>query len=183
MFGDPAALAVGAPILAAIVLMRAPVVRERRMIVMTLLVMGWFGGALSLAIVDPATALRVSAAIEGRTGDPERGDALAAGGAMIGREGIVVDSENAPAFIVGRGSARSVFDPSSETFALTVLFARLDAPYIAVPDPQSVTGASDRLNKAFPRLYRDGASGYRVIYQNVSWRIFERVRENRDHKD
>jgi hypothetical protein len=183
VFGDPAALAVGAPVLAAIVMTHVPVVRERPAAVVALLVIGWIGGAFSLAIVDPVTALRVTAALDGRAGDHDRIDALAAGGAMIGRDGILVDTENAPAIVVGRGGARGVFDPSSEPFALAVLLARLDAPFVAVPDPQSITGASDRLNKAFPTLYRDGAAGYRIVYQNITWRLFQRIRDSKVYKD
>ena len=57
-----------------------------------------------------------------------------------------------------------------------MLFARVDTPLIAVSDPQSPAGVNDRLNKAFPLLYRDGAAGYRVIYQNNTWRLFGKER-------
>ena len=177
LFGDPTSLAVAAPVLAAMVMTRVPVVRERLSIVIPLLAAGWIGGALSLALVDPATASRVSAVLDGRAGDHERADALAVGGAMIGRDGVLVDSQNAPAVAVGRGGARGVFDPSSEPFALALLLTRLDAPFVAIPDPQSPTGVGDRLNKAFPALYRDGAAGYRAVYQNITWRLFERIRD------
>jgi hypothetical protein len=148
-----------------------------------LLVIGWLGGVLCLMLIDPATAARVSAVIENRGGDPERLDTLVAGGVMIGRDGVLVDSHNAPAFVVGRGSARGVFDPSSEPFALAVLLTRLDAPLVAVPDPQSVIGVGDRLNKIFPTLFRDGARGYRIIYQNMTWRLFERTPDKAVSKD
>jgi hypothetical protein len=171
LFGDPTAIAVAAPVLTAIVVARAPVLRERLWLFLLLLVLGWFGGVASLAIIDPATVTRVSAVIEGRNGDTERLDALAAGGAMIGHDGILADTDNAPAIVLGRGRASGLFDPSSEPFELALLFARLDAPFVAVPDPHSATGANDRLNKTFPALYRDGAPGYHVIYQNTTWRL------------
>lgn len=182
-FGDPTALAVAAPVLAAIVLTRVPIVRERLATIIPLLVIGWLGGVLSIALIDPATAARVSAALEGRGGDLERVDTLAAGGGLIGRDGVLVDSHNAPALVVGRGGARGVFDPSSEPFALALLLARLDAPFIAVPDPQSLIGVSDRLNKAFPTLFRDGARGYRIIYQNNTWRLYAKIQDNGAGKD
>jgi hypothetical protein len=55
---------------------------------------------------------------------------------------------------------------------MAMLFGRLATPFVAVPDPQSITGANDRLNKTFPALYRHGAPGYRVVYQNTTWRLF-----------
>jgi len=46
---------------------------------------------------------------------------------------------------------------------------------VAVPDPQSASGANDRLDRAFPSLFRAGLPGYRIIYQNNTWRIFARL--------
>jgi hypothetical protein len=171
LFGDPTAIAVAAPVLTAIVVARAPVLRQRLWLFVLLLVLGWFGGIASLTIIDPATVTRMTAVVEGRSGDTERLDALTVGGATIGHDGILADTDNAPAIVLGRGRASGLLDPSSEPFELALLFARLDAPFVAVPDPHSATGANDRLNKAFPALYRDGTPGYRVIYQNTTWRL------------
>jgi hypothetical protein len=76
--------------------------------------------------------------------------------------------------VLGRGRARGLLSPSDEAFTLGVLFSRIDTPFVAVPDPLVGIGAQDRLNKAFPLLYRRGASGYRLIYDNANWRLFER---------
>ena len=46
---------------------------------------------------------------------------------------------NAPAVVLGRGRARGLLSPSDEAFTLGILFSRLDAPYVAVPDPRSAT--------------------------------------------
>jgi hypothetical protein len=183
LFGDPSAIAVAAPILAAIIIARVPVVRERLVLCILLLLLGWLGGAVSRAIIDPATTARVTAIIEGQGGERERLDALALGGASIARNGILVDTDNAPAVVLGRGRARGLLDPMSESFALALLFARLDTPFVAVPDPLSNTGANDRLNKAFPALYRHGAPGYHVVYQNTTWRLFSRINQSCVSKD
>ena len=42
-------------------------------------------------------------------------------------------------------------------------------------DPLIGIGAQDRLNKAFPLLYRRGAAGYHLIYDNAGWRLFART--------
>jgi hypothetical protein len=173
-FGDPAAVAVMPPILAALVIIHVPLVRERFAVVLPLLVIGWLGGIVGLAIVDPRGAMNVRAAIKGRNVDIERIAAINLGNATIGRDGILVDTFNAPAIVLGRGGARGLLSPSDEAFTLGVLFARLDTPFVAVPDPQVGIGAQDRLNKAFPLLYRRGATGYRLIYDKASWRLFAR---------
>lgn len=172
-FGDPAPLAVAAPILAAIVVARVPVVRARLAIAVSLLFVGWFGGAVAMAIVDPRTVSHAVALLEGRV-DRERLDALALGGATAERQGVLVDTFNAPAVVLGRGGARGLVTPVDETFALAMLFSRIDTPFVAVPNPQTVTGAQDRLNHAFPRLHHDGVPGYRLVYQNDNWRLFAR---------
>ena len=87
---------------------------------------------------------------------------------------MLVDTFNAPAVVLGRGGARGLLPPSDEAFALALLFGRIETAYVAVPNPQSAAGVLDRLNKAFPALYRRGAPGYRLVYQNESWRLFAR---------
>jgi len=175
-FGDPTAIAVAAPVLAATVVIRIPLARERIVIVTVLLIIGWLGGFLSLALVDPITLNRLHAAFEPVAS--ERLDAIAAGGASIGHDGMLADTDNAPALMLGRGRAQGILGPQSESFALAMLFARVETAFIAVPDPQSTTGVNDRLNKAFPSLFRDGLPGYRVIYQNNTWRLFERLKDH-----
>jgi membrane protein XagC len=174
LFGDPAAMVVAAPVLEAVVLTRVPVARERCALVVALLAFGWFGGFWSLALADPVTVSTLRADF---VADPDssRVDALAAGGASAGRDGVLVDVNNSPAFVLGRGSAAELLGPQSEAFALALMFARVDTPFVAVPDPLSAAGANDRLDKAFPLLFSAGLPGYRIIYQNNTWRLFGRV--------
>jgi hypothetical protein len=171
-FGDPAALVVAAPVLSAGMMTRVPAARERLVLALCLLVVGWLGGFLSLALVDPLTISSLQSA-----GASERLDALAAGGAARGRDGVLIDVNNAPAFVLGRGNASGILSPQSEAFLLAQLFGRVDSPFVAVPDPQSTTGANDRLDTVFPTLFRGGLSGYRLIYQNNTWRLFGREKK------
>jgi hypothetical protein len=172
LFGDPAAVAVAAPVLCAIVIIRVPPVRERVGQMLALLVLGWLGGALALALVDP----RAVSQLTGMELNPghERVDALDIGRAIAKRDGVLIDTDNAPAAVVGRANARGLLSPADEQFTLAIMLSRLDAPYVAVPNPQSATGAQDRLVRNFPLLYRNGAPGYRLIYQNNTWRLFAR---------
>ena len=175
LFGDPAAVAVMPPILAAIIIIHMPPVRKRLGIVFATLVLGWFGGLAGLAITDPSGTVNVAIALEGRHVDAERVAAINLGNATVGRDGVLVDIQNAPAVVLGRRGARGLLSPSDEAFTLGILFSRIDTPFVAVPDPQIGIGAQDRLNKAFPLLYRRGAAGYRLIYENAGWRLFART--------
>jgi hypothetical protein len=174
LFGDPVALAIVPPILAAIVIIRFPMMHERLTVVLPLLVLGWIGGLIGLTIMDPRAAMNVKTAIDGHSADPERVAAIQLGKATIGYDGIMVDIYNAPGIVLGRGRANGLLSPFDETFALGVMLSRIETPFVAVPDPQTGIGAQDQLNKAFPRLYRYGAAGYRLVYDNASWRIFAR---------
>jgi hypothetical protein len=175
LFGDPAAVAVMPPILAAIVIIHVPPVRERLAFVLPLLVLGWFGGIAGLAAADPTGTVNVGVALAGRNVDLGRIAAVNLGNATVGHNGILVDTLNAPAVVLGRGRARGLLSPSDEAFTLGILFSRIDTPFVAVPDPLIGTGAQDRLNKAFPLLYRRGAAGYHLIYDNAGWRLFART--------
>ena len=177
LFGAPTAIVVAAPVLAAAVMLRVPIARQRPNLAVGLVIAGWLGGFVSLAIVDPTTVNRLYAA-DGSGRDGERLDALAAGGATIGRDGVLADVDNAPAFVLGRGDTRGILGPQSESFALAMLFRRIDSDVVAVPDPQSTTGANDRIDTAFPLLFQYGLPGYRVVYQNNTWRIFVRGKGN-----
>ena len=174
VFGDPTAIVVAAPVLAATVVIRVPIARERIVLVIALLIFGWLGGLFSLVLVDPISVNHLHAVFE--SGASERLDAVAAGGASVGGDGVLADTGNTPALLLGRGRARGILGPDSEPFALALLFSRIDAPFVAVPDPQSRTGANDRLDRAFPALFRDGLAGYRVVYQNNTWRLFEKLK-------
>lgn len=174
LFGHPVTMTVVAPVLAAVVLTRVPIAHYRRATVMLLLVLGFAGGALGLAAVDPRTTTSLAAALQGRASDQERADALGLGGATGSRDGILVDAFNSPAVVLGRGHSSGLLLPSGDRFNIAMLFSRIEAPFVAVPDPRSRIGSADRLNKAFPLLYRDGPPGYRLIYQNNTWRLFAR---------
>jgi hypothetical protein len=174
LFGAPAPLVVMPPILAALLIIHVPLVRERLIFALPLLVLGWFGGLADFAILDPRGAMNVRVALMGRNVDMERLAAFNLGNATVGRNGVLVDTFNAPAVVLGRGRARGLLPPSTQAFTLGVMLARIETPYVAVPDPQIGIGAQDRLNKAFPLLYRHGAAGYHVVYDNANWRLFAR---------
>lgn len=172
LFGEPAAVAVAAPVLCAIVIIRIPALHERSGHMLALLAIGWLGGALALTLIDPRAVSQLTAA-EINT-NRERLDALKLGHATIGHGGVLIDSDNAPAVVVGRIHARGMLSPADEKFNLAILLSRIDAPYVAVPNPLSATGSQDRLVHSFPHLYRNGATGYRLAYQNATWRLYAR---------
>jgi hypothetical protein len=173
-FGNPAPLVAAAPVLAAMIVARVPLAGRRRSIAIALLAAGWFGGILAIAIAEPRMAAQLRAAWEGSAAEPARLDALALGGVTAPHDGVLIDTDNAPAMVLGRGQARGLIGPQNPDFAVALLLRRLDAAFVAVPDPHAAAGIRDRLNEAFPLLYRDGAPGYRLAYNNKTWRLYAR---------
>ena len=173
-FGSPAPLVAAAPILAAIVVARVPLSPEQKRAALMLLTAGWFGGILAVAIAEPRAAMQVRSAFDGSVNEQARLDSLALGGMTLDRDGVLIDTDNAPAVVLGRGQGHGLVSPSDPDFTLAILFGRLNSPSVAVPDPHAALGIRDRLNKAFPLLYRDGAPGYRLAYQNKTWRLYAR---------
>jgi hypothetical protein len=171
-FGDPAAVAVIAPVLSAVTIIRIPAAREDVGRMLSLLLLGWFGGALAVGLVDPHAIAQFGG--NARQEDIERIAALDIGRATIGRSGVLVDTDNAPAVVVGRGNAQGLLPPTDESFVLSLMASKLDAPFVAVPNPQTPTGAGDRIDRNFPTFYSRGAPGYRLIFENAVWRVYGR---------
>jgi hypothetical protein len=138
------------------------------------LLMGWLGGAATLTIIDPRIVNQADAMLARVGANPARADDFDLGGVIAAREGVLVDSVNAPAVVVGRGRATGLITPQHAEFGLAILTSTIGAPFVAVSDPQSATGAQDRLNKAFPQLYQRGPPGYRLVYHNATWRLFKK---------
>ncbi len=174
MFGSPAAMNVVVPILAMLVIIRVPDIRARRGRLIAYLVAGWIGGLAGSIAVDPGTALALSGA-EPAARISERADTFRLGQATKDRDGVLVDSDHAPMAVIGRGNARGLIAPTDDNFSLSILMSRIEAPYVAVPEPHSQAAEQDYLNKAFPSLFRDGMPGYRLIYQNRTWRLYART--------
>ena len=63
---------------------------------------------------------------------------------------------------------------SAVNVVLTLIFHHLATPFVAVPDPLGEIGATDRLDRAFPDLFRLGVPGYHLIYHNGTWKLFEK---------
>ena len=110
---------------------------------------------------------------DGQTADRERLDALAVGGAMIGRDGVLADTDNAPAIVLGRGRAHGLFDPSSEPFGMAHAVRPAGNAVRRCPRPAKHHGRQRPAEQDVPGS--SIATARRVIaliYQNTTWRLF-----------
>ena len=108
-FGNPAPLVAAAPVLAAVIVARMPLIRERRRLALSLLVAGWIGGLLAVAVVDPRVGrCSFGPPLTAALPNPSRLDSLALGGVTLTRDGVLIDTDNAPAVVLGRGRAHGL---------------------------------------------------------------------------
>jgi len=46
---------------------------------------------------------------------------------------------------------------------------------IAIPNPDSMRGRHDPINQHYPELYDSGMKGYRLVYDQLGWRVYRRI--------
>ena len=174
LFSDPTAVAAAAPVLAAIVVTRVPGPARGGAVVIPLLALGWLGGVLGSGWSIPARSCicaRRSMGKVGSTSDSTR-SAPAARGWAHGRAGRYRQRAGRAGprrrrrilGLVERGRSRSA-----------LLFQRIETAFVARPGSASGSGANDQLEQGLSDIFRDGAPGYDVIYQNNTWRVFGHV--------
>jgi len=106
--------------------------------------------------------------------------AEAGGGAAVGRylsglDDVLIDTHAHPEVLATRDCSHGLIVPGDEAFVATVLTHRLTSRFVALTDPDSPEQfADDAITLTFPTLYRDGAYGYRLVYDIGGWRVYER---------
>ncbi|MCW7545616.1 hypothetical protein N7I30_17600 [Aurantimonas litoralis] len=96
-------------------------------------------------------------------------------GFLASRSEILVDANAYPELVALRGTGAGLVVPGSTRFELDLLAARLQTRFVAVRDPAADIVVRDRINQAFPRLFRNGARDYGLVYHFEGWRVYERL--------
>ena len=157
---------------------RLPDASGRRM-ALALLAAGWFGGASPSPLprraspcsfaFRPPTAAAAEQARAHRCAQSRRHVTLH----RQRRRAADRHFDNAPAVVLGRGAAAWTRRrrPIRKAFALTLLFGRLNSPFVAVPDPHASAGIRrSGSTKAFPMLLSRRRAGIpaRLSEQDVA---------------
>src|SRR5262249_58174871 len=129
LLGNPASVGVAAPILALLVIVRIPELGRWPARLIALLIVGWIGGFLGTLTIDPGAGLAAAGA-DPRIRATDRADAFRLGAATKELDEVMVDSEHAPMVIIGRERVHGLIAPLSDSYALSMLRARVDAPYV-----------------------------------------------------
>ncbi|SEN53924.1 hypothetical protein [Palleronia pelagia] len=138
---------------------------------------------LCLLMVHSVQALRISGTGEtdewaraalGHYSDLQ-GPTRMAAQSLQGKAGIMLDVERNPEMVVAFGDVSRLLTSGQPAYDLALEGGRLRAPYILVPKVMGMEPVSDRILRRFPGLASGAQAGYRQIYQNSKWQIFQRL--------
>ena len=144
----------------------AQMARERPALVTALMAAGW-GGAM---VVAAKTADRDGAAFASARTQPMPA-ALAR--ALCPLKGVLVDTHADPELVQLCGTARGFSVAGEADFDLQLQSRRLTSPFVLVGTDTASTQLG-LLAHAFPDLWRHGAAGYRLIFDQGGWRLYAR---------
>ena len=103
-------------------------------------------------------------------GDVRVGDWLS-----TNRKPTMIDIKSGYRAIVARGDAKGLLLPFTHQYRLAIRSDQPNVPQIAVPDPDTKQGQRDKINSRFPQLYEYGMSGYKRVYDEDGWRVYQRI--------
>ncbi len=76
--------------------------------------------------------------------------------------------------IAARGDAEGLVLSFSHEFKSVMRERNPNVRQIAVPEPQSPSGRRDWVNIRYPHLYDHGMTGFRLVYDNLGWRVYRK---------
>ena len=89
---------------------------------------------------------------------------------------IMVDAEHNPEIVTALGGAEKLIVAGEPIYDWAMEGGLPQARYILVPAGENPMAAGDMILRRFPALYDNQAAGYRVVFSNAQWRVFERTR-------
>jgi hypothetical protein len=148
----------------------AQMARERLAMVTVLMAAGWAGAMfLAAKMADRASAALAAAPALAR---PQPLPAALAR-ALCPLKGVLVDTQSHPELVQLCGTARGFHVAGEPDFDLQLQSRRLTSPFVLVGrEPGSAQ--LDLVAHSFPDLWRHGAAGYRLIFDQRGWRLYAR---------
>lgn len=115
------------------------------------------------------------AALQGPVTRPQSPEAALGRWLSVHRTPTVIDDGAGFAVIAHRGDARDLILPFSPRYKLALLNPGRTPPQIVVADPASEAGSRDAVSQRFPGLWSEGRPGYRLVYEQGPWRVWQRA--------
>ncbi len=151
-----------------------PVARLRQGLVLGTMAVSILASGFLLAMQEKDETARWTAAIMGKKVAPLPEGALLAGAFLKNQTDIMVDTKSAPQFMTGRQRASGLVAPGDQLFHSAYVTRRAFTQFIALHQDNVADSSQDEAALIFPKAFRQGISGYGLIYDVQGWRIFER---------
>lgn len=93
---------------------------------------------------------------------------------LAGHRDVMIDALAHPAVVAERGSADGLITDRSPVFGVSVIAHRLFTPAVAVRAHRPGED-DDAISRSLPRLFEQGAPGYRLAFDQGGWRVWTRA--------
>ncbi len=91
----------------------------------------------------------------------------------------LLDEKGGFRVIVARGDAKGLFLSFSDEFKMAFKYKQPKVSQIAVPNPASLNGGRDMVNKQYPFFFARGMDKYQLVYDDDDWRVYRLRRDER----
>jgi hypothetical protein len=145
-------------------------VKERPHAVLFLLLIGWVG-ALLLVTALPQGFTHASP--RRAVASAEQDQTVILKRKLCSLKGVLVDTRAHPQLAQLCGTAQGFVSAGEADFDIQIQSRRLTSEFVLAAAPY-VTSKFDLVAHTFPDLYRHGAPGYRLIYDEGGWRLYSR---------
>ncbi|MFA9459277.1 hypothetical protein [Thiohalorhabdus methylotrophus] len=143
--------------------------------VVALLALGLFGGWAGFLLYPTPTMEAWRGAFLKPVTAPDHAGEIALGRWLGRHRGpTLLDDASGYRAIAARGDARGLIVPFEDRFQIELRLRQPTVEQVALPDPDSMVGLGDALNRRWPDFYQNGKPGYRLVYDYGGWRVWKR---------
>ncbi len=91
------------------------------------------------------------------------------------RMDTLIDERSGYRALVARGDAVGMFLSYTGRFKIALDHAYPVIDQIVIPDPESAIGKKDQISQRYPKMYKEGLKGYKLVYSDNIWRVYRKV--------
>ena len=98
----------------------------------------------------------------------------AVGAFLADKSDIMVDVERNPQIVTALGAVDNLILAGTPAYEIALRGGRITASYIVTQNEDGDTNTRDRVLLGFPRLNADMQPNYKIVFEDASWRVFQR---------
>lgn len=91
------------------------------------------------------------------------------------RQETMIFEGSAYKVIAARGDTDGLKLSFSHAFKVAIRQRMPNISQVAIPNPDTTRGQHDRVNQRYPDMYDHGMKGFRLVYDQLGWRVYRRT--------